>query len=100
MTDSDDALGTVRMLSHALFQYGLGTCYLSGTWSAFENLNVDLVHPNADNEYIILSFGTVDAVVAVVRAVVQQAGNPDVRLYQKQPHNAEHPYRRIGLVRS
>jgi hypothetical protein len=100
VTDSEAAYATVSALRRALFQEGLGVCYLTGSWTAFENEDdphADLDCPNADSECLLICYGTLAEVVAVVRQVVDDAGRPDVRLYQRMPPGARPPYRRIAL---
>jgi hypothetical protein len=100
VTDSDAAYATIPALRHALFRKGLGVCYVTGSWSAFENQDdqhADLDHPHAADEYLLDCYAKLGDIVAVVRRVVEQAGRPGVRLYQRLPWGAEPPYRRLAL---
>src|SRR5262249_34940962 len=100
LTDSEAAYSTIPVLRRALLQDGLGVCYLRGSWCAFENPDnpeADLVHPNAGDEYVVGCYGELTAIVEVIRRVVEEAGRPDVRLYQRMPQGARPPYRRIAL---
>ena len=84
----------------ALFREGLGVCQVFGSWSAFANQDdphADLDQPNAGDEYWLSCYGRLAEIVAVVRRVVEEAGRPDVRLYQRMPQGAGPPYRRIVL---
>jgi hypothetical protein len=100
VTKSEAARSTILALGRALFRHGLGVCSLLGSWSAFENADnprADLMHPNADDEYIVVCHGDLTEIVEVIRRVVEEAGRPDVRLYQKLPQGSRPPYRRIPL---
>lgn len=100
VTESDAAYATVPALKRALYDAGLGVCYLSGGWSAFEgpcDQASDHRHPNEADEYTVVCHGEPDEVVAVVRRVVAEAGRPDVRLFQRLPYGADPPYRRLVL---
>jgi hypothetical protein len=101
LTDSEAANSTIPLLRRALFQDGLGVCYLScTTWCVVENpdnAEADLVPPNAGEEYDVVCYGELRAIVDVIRRVVEEAGCPDVRLYQRMPQDARPPYRRIAL---
>jgi hypothetical protein len=100
LTDSEAAYSTIPILRRQLFQDGLGVCYLSGGWCAFENRDnrqADLAHPNAGDEYVVVCYGELTASVEVIRRVVQEAGRPDVRLYQRMPQGTHSPFRRIAL---
>jgi hypothetical protein len=100
VTDSEAAFATVPALRRALFREGLGVCYLTGSWSAFENEDdphADLDCPNAADEYLMICYAKLAEVTAVVRRVVADAGRPDVRLYRRMPQGARPPYRRIAL---
>jgi hypothetical protein len=100
LTDSEAAHSTIPVLRRALFQDGLGVCYLSGGWCAFanpDNPEADLVHPNAGDEYVVDCYGELTAIVEDIRRVVEEAGRPDVRLYQRMPQGARPPYRRIAV---
>jgi hypothetical protein len=100
LTNSEAAYSTLPVLGRSLFQDGFGVCYLLGSWSAFGNPdhpNADLVHPNAGNEYIVDCYGELAAIVALIRRVVEEAGRPEVRLYQRLPQGIWPPYRRIEL---
>jgi hypothetical protein len=100
VTKCDSAYGTLPALRHALFEEGLGICYLMGSWTAVENPTnaaADLVHPNAGYEYIIDCYGEVAEVVGLLRCIVEDAGKPEVRLYQRMAHGSYPPYRRIVL---
>jgi hypothetical protein len=100
MTDTEAAFATVPALRRALFEEGLGVCYLTGSWTAFENEDdphADLDCPNAGDECLLICHGGLAKISAVVRRVVDDAGRPDVRLYRKMPHGARPPYRRIAF---
>jgi hypothetical protein len=100
VTQSEAAAATIPALRDALYRAGLGTCVVFGSWSAFENQddpNADLDHPNADVEYQLTCYGELAEIVAVVRRVVDVAGRPEVRLYQRLDPESGPPYRRIEL---
>jgi hypothetical protein len=100
VTDSEAANATVPPLRRALFQEGLGVCYCTGSWSAFENEDdphADLDCPNADAEYLMICYGKLAEVIAVVRQVIDDAGRPDVRLYRRMPQGSRPPYSRIAF---
>jgi hypothetical protein len=100
VTDSDAAQVTIPALRDALFRRGLGVCHVYGSWTAFENQDdphADLDHRNADTEYRLCCYGGLAEIVAVVRHVVEEAGRPEVRLYQRRDDEAGPPYRRIEL---
>jgi hypothetical protein len=100
VTHSEAAYATVPALRRSLLQEGLGVCYCTGSWTAFENEDdphADLDCPNADAEYLLICYGTLAEVTAVVRRVVEDAGRPAVRLYQRMPRGIRPPYRRITL---
>jgi hypothetical protein len=99
-TNSDAAYATIPALRDVLFRRGLGVCHVFGSWSAFENQDdpdADLDHPNADAEYRLSCYGSLAEIVAVVRRVVEEAGRPEVRLYQRRDDEAGPRYRRIEL---
>jgi hypothetical protein len=100
VTDTDAAQATIPALRDALFRRGLGVCHVLGSWSAFENQDdphADLDHPQSDAEYRLYCYGGLAEIVAVVRRVVDEAGRPEVRLYQRRHDAAGPPYRRIEL---
>jgi hypothetical protein len=100
LTDSEAAYSTLPVLRHALFQDGLGVCYLTGCWSAFgntDNPEADLLHPNAGDEYVLDCYGELTAIVTLIRRVVEEAGRPEVRLYQRMPPGHDPLYQRIAL---
>jgi hypothetical protein len=100
LTDCEAAYATLPVLRRALFQGGLGVCYLIGGWGAFENAEnpeADLVHPHAGDEYVIYCYGELAEIVAVIRRAVEEAGRPEVRLYQTMPLDSRPPYRRLAL---
>jgi hypothetical protein len=100
VTNSDAAYATIPALRDALFRRGLGVCDVFGSWSAFENQDdphADLDHPNAGDEYWLSCYGRLAEIVAVVRRVVEEAGRPEVQLYQRRDDEAGPPYRRIEL---
>ena len=92
--DSDQAYSTLTPIRRGLFDAGLGSMELSGSWSAF----ADEQNPEADwlpgDEYAVTLCGEVDELVAVIR---RAAGGPDVRLYEVMPRAERPPYRRIPL---
>ena len=98
-THSDAAYATVPALRDVLFRKGLGVCHVFGSWSAFENQEDPSAndHPNADAEYRLSCYGSLAEIVAVVRRVVEKAGRPEVRLYQRLDDEGGPPYRRIEL---
>jgi len=98
LTRSDAAFATLPMIQRTLFENGLGICYLLGSWSAFENTEdpySDLAHPNQADEYILSCYCDCPAVVELIRQIVTDAGNPEVRLYQLVDFEANPPYRRL-----
>jgi len=100
VTDCEAAYATLPALRHALFQDGLGVVYLSGGWGAVEDVDnpeADLSHPHAGDEFVIDCYGELAAVVAVIRRVVDEAGRPEVRLYQRMPDGNRQPYRRLSV---
>ncbi len=100
LTESKAAYSTLPVIRRALFQGGLGVCYLSGSWSAFENVDnphADLIHPNAGDEYVIYCHGDLAEIVAVIHRAVEEAGRPEVCLYQALPLDSRPPYRRLAL---
>lgn len=100
VTNSAAANATVPALREALFREGLGVCHVLGSWSAFENQDdpdADLNHPNADAEYTLSCHGQLAEIIAVVRRVVEEAGRPEVRVYQRLDDEAGPLYRRIEL---
>ncbi|MBO0698910.1 MAG: hypothetical protein J2P46_10990, partial [Zavarzinella sp.] len=100
VTDSDAAQATIPALRDALFRRGLGVFDAVSSWSAFENQDdpdADLNHPNADAEYRLSCYGELAEIVGEVRRVVEEAGRPEVRLYQWGDDEAGPPYRRIDL---
>lgn len=98
MTDFEAQHATVAALRQALFQEGLGVCYVTGSWTAFEGdpEQADLGPPNA-TECLLDCYGELPEIVAVVRRVVEEADWPDVRLYQRRDDEPGPPYRRIAL---
>jgi hypothetical protein len=98
LTDCEEAYSTLPVLRRALFREGLGVCYLTGSWGAFEEPdNVYLAHPKAADEYVIDCYGELAAIVEVFRRIVEEAGHPDVRLFQRMFQETSRPYRRIAL---
>jgi hypothetical protein len=100
VTRCEEAIGTIPVLRRTLQKEGLGVCEILGSWCAFENqVNpwADIVHPNAGDEFIVVSYGELAKIVAVFRRVVEEAGRPDVRLYQRMYLANSPPYRRIAL---
>jgi hypothetical protein len=100
VTNSEAAYATIPALRDALFRRGLGVCKVFGSWSAFENQDdphADLDHPNADAEYRLSCYGGLAEIVAVVRRVVEEAGRPEVRLYQQRDDETGPRFRRIEL---
>jgi hypothetical protein len=100
LTDCEAAHSTLPALQRALFEDGLGVCYINGSWKACEdtdNWQAEMAHPNAGDEWDIHCYGDLAAIVAVIRRVVEEAGRPDVRLYQRLPRGTSPPFRRIPL---
>jgi hypothetical protein len=104
VTDSEGAYSTLPVLYRALFQEGLGVCYLTGGWyprnpNAGHKCEIESYGelPAVGDEYVIDCYGEPTEIVAVIRRVVEEAGRPDVRLYQRMPHGTRPPYRRIAL---
>jgi hypothetical protein len=53
VTNCDAACETVPVLKRALFEHGLGVCYLIGSWTAVEDpeqAEAELAHPNAGDD--------------------------------------------------
>jgi hypothetical protein len=100
VTNSEAAYATLPALRRTLFQEGLGFCELTGGWKATEDdapSGADLDHPNAGDEYALFCHAKLREVVAAVRRVVEAAGRPEVRLYQRLRHGTGWHYRRIEL---
>jgi hypothetical protein len=100
VTASNAARATIPVLRDVLFRRGLGVCHVFGSWTAFENQDdphAELDHPNADAEYRLSCCGRLAEIVAVVRRVVEEAGRPEVRLYQRRDDEAGPRFRRIEL---
>ncbi len=100
ITNSEAAYSTIPVLRRALFLEGLGICDLSGSWNAVEdpeNLVAELGHPNAGDEYVLVCYGELSVIVQVIRRVVEEAGRPEVRLFQRLPPGSRQFYRRIAL---
>jgi hypothetical protein len=99
-TKSEAALKSYCSVKQALYDAGLGRGYLLGSWSAFENVanpHTDISHPDRDDEFILKCYGKFDEIVSLIRRVVADAGNPDVRLYQYLFRNSPPYYSRIPL---
>ena len=100
VTGSDAACATPPALKRALYDAGLGVCYSTGAWTAFEGSydpDTDYSHPDEADEYVVVCHGGLDEIVAAVRRVVEDAGRPEVRLYQRLAADADPPFRRIAL---
>jgi hypothetical protein len=104
VTDSEAAYSTLPVLCRALFQDGLGVCYLTGGWypdnpNAGHECEIECYGelPAIGDEYVIDCYGELTAIIAVIRRVVEEAGRPAVRLYQRMPQGTYPPYRRIAL---
>lgn len=96
--NSDPAYATVPVLKRALFDAGIGTCHLSGGWSAFDNPSeweAELKRCNAGDEFIVYGFGELETAVSVIRRIVAESGQPCIRLFQRFPFGSEPPYRRL-----
>lgn len=96
----ENAYGMLRPLVAALYEEGIGTCSLSGSWSAFETVEQfdrDMNDPavNAGDEHIIRARAELNRVVETVRRTAAANGNPPVRLYQRLPGLQDPPYRRL-----
>jgi hypothetical protein len=74
--------------------------HLTGGWSAFENQddpNANLNHPHVADGFPLDCRWVLAEIVTVVRSVVEEAGQPDGRLYQRLPLGHDPPYLRIPL---
>jgi hypothetical protein len=104
VTDSEAAYSTLPVLCRTLFQAGLGVCYLTGGWypdnpNANHECEIECYGelPAVGDEYAIDCYGELSEIVPVIRRVVEEAGRPGVRLYQRMPRGTCPPYRRIAL---
>jgi hypothetical protein len=100
VTECAEAYSTVPVLRRALFEEALGVFGTSTGWFAFEgpdNPQAEFGDANRGVEYTIVCHGELAEILTLFRRVVEEAGRPDVRLYQRMYGANSPPFRRIAL---